>query len=78
MSRLVLIGRHRILVNQDPQGSDRWFYSIGELSSAHFLTLERLQHIGPFDSEDAALQTARGAILAAHGQAPSDSQARRQ
>ena len=78
MSHLVLIGKYRILVDRDPVGSDRWFYSIGELMGAHFLTPERLQHIGPFDSEEAALQTARGAILAAHGETPSDTQGRRQ
>jgi len=78
MGTLVLVGKHRIFVNQEPLGSDRWFYSIGELMGAHFLTPERLQHIGPFDSEEAALQTARGAILAAHGETPSDTQGRRQ
>ena len=71
MGTLVLVGKHRIFVQQEPLGSDRWFYSIGALRGAHFLPPERLQHIGPFDSEEGALHAARSAILGDSDRAPS-------
>ncbi len=59
---LALVGKYQILVQQDPAGSNRWFYSIGELVAARFKDHEELQHVGPFESMTTAVEAARAAI----------------
>ena len=61
-SHVSLFGKHRIVIEESPAGSGRWFYTISQLSATWFYDAAGFQHVGPFPSVDVALHAGREAL----------------